>query len=637
MVCGSIPFSLGLVVLFKFVLVSVVLANASDAINHGYPCSSPIYCRGAILDAVHSFNIFEDSKQFVDKPLNNRSVDQVVKEFQELSQHTMTEDIIREFLSRNFLPAGSELHEHLPPDWKTVEQGGLPVYHQIRDDGLKKFSVAVHEKWHKLGRSFSSSVFDYPEQHSLVAVPYPFIIPGGRFREIYYWDSLWVIQGLLVSGMDQTARSMIMNFIELIKRFGHIPNGSRVYYRKRSQPPILALAVEAYTKHPNVPAHDKQSLIELVLPFLEKEHDYWMRRHKVVIAKDGKKYLLNVYKGGQSQPRPESYWEDVTNAASFNNSHSKSLFYQNVAAAAESGWDFSSRWLDTATSAFTTIRTQEIVPVDLNAYLCAQETLLGHFNELIGNRNAAMKFREKALDRGDAIEALLWNDSLKMWRDFDLRHDRQREHFYISHVTPLYTRCNSRKTNVTATDFLRKLLASNDIQKVTAYPGGFPASLIAAAPCCQWDFPNAWPPHQLMLIEGFAQNWDVRAEVVPWAQKWMLAVLIGYQTSGYFYEKYDATVAGKYGGGGEYKVQEGFGWTNGGILRLLELFPTDLTSQYRPASLHPAGLHQRFSTSLLLWCLIPLTLPVMLFVFRKAIFTHKCFKLLFRKSTYVKL
>lgn len=233
----------------------------------------------------------------------------------------------------------------------------------------------------------------------------------------------------------------------------------------------------------------------------------------------------------------------------------KSIFYQNVAAAAESGWDFSSRWLDSATSAFTTIRTQEIVPVDLNAYLCAQETLLGHFNQLIGelgkihnialtyssiflwksplqaavftgNENAAMEFRQKALDRGDAIEALLWNDSLKMWRDFDLRHDRQREHFYISHVTPLYTRCNSRKTNVTATDFLRKLLASDDviktllmllendvlivcifvhflqIQKVTAYPGGFPASLIAAAPCCQWDFPNAWPPQQLMLMEG---------------------------------------------------------------------------------------------------------------------------------------
>ena len=185
-----------------------------------------------------------------------------------------------------------------------------------------------------------------------MSVPYPFIIPGGRFREIYYWDSLWVIQGLLVSGMDQTARSMIYNFVDLIKRlgvviffqayedisrqdsllsmimvmiirFGHIPNGNRVYYLKRSQPPILALAVDAYRKHPNVPPQDQRSLIDYVLPFLEKEHNYWMRRHKVVIKKAGKTFVLHVYKGGQMQPRPESYWEDVTNAAKFNDSHSQ--------------------------------------------------------------------------------------------------------------------------------------------------------------------------------------------------------------------------------------------------------------------------------------------------------------------------
>ena len=280
-------------------------------------------------------------------------------------------------------------------------------------------------------------VAEHPHRHSLIYVPHPFIVPGGRFREIYYWDSYWVIQGLLVSGMTGTARGMILNFVKLIHRysisfstsghyiphlrefvhrFGHVPNGNRIYYEKRSQPPMLAMMVDDYRKHPNTPSADRDSILQDVLPALKIEHQFWMTKRNVTVKVDGQEFAMNVYRGGIRNPRPESYREDVEHAARLTGfqsigsiSNSVSIiqfcfalfsdhflygvylyfagsgdFYSNVAAACESGWDFSTRWLDSPDADFNTMRTESVLPIDLNSFLCAMEDLMGLFYATTG-------------------------------------------------------------------------------------------------------------------------------------------------------------------------------------------------------------------------------------------------------------
>ncbi|GAU99218.1 Treh [Ramazzottius varieornatus] len=564
--------------------VQVFASESKDACldDDGLPCSSLVYGYGPLLEAVQMLSVYLDSKSFVDKPLKNREIDAVLADFEELkSREQLTNENVKDFVNQNFLPIGSELVEYRPPDWKSVENGGLPLIKEIEDEELKKFAELIHNKWETLGRVFQPWVSDQPTHNSLIPVPYPFIIPGGRFREIYYWDSFWIIQGLLVSGMHVTARGMILNCVALINRFGHVPNGNRIYYMKRSQPPFLALMVDAYRLHRNVPEDDRASIISEVLPALEREHAFWMKKRAVsVTTSEGETFTLNVYRGGIRCPRPESYREDKEHAHHLDGLRTPADFFTNVAAGCESGWDFSTRWLDDPlTSDFGTIRTEDIVPVDLNAYIYTQEYLLSEFYELTGNMEKSKYYADLATERADAIQAVFWNDEKKMWRDYDLKHGRQREEFYIAHVAPLFARCRGSKVDVTETGFMLEVIVSEDIQKVTSYLGGFPCSFIEyVRPTCQWDYPNAWPPMQMMLIESFAANPDLRSAVIAWAQKWLNVVYSGFKGSGYFYEKYDVNNPGAYGGGGEYVVQEGFGWTNGGILRLLELFPTELTA-----------------------------------------------------------
>ena len=109
-------------------------------------------------------------------------------------------------------------------------------------------AVYIHNRWKDLGRKVISDVKENPDKYSLIYMKKPFIVPGGRFREVYYWDSYWTILGLLVSGMEETVKGMLENFADLINKYGLIPNGNRVYYTKRSQPPLYIAMVEEYYK-----------------------------------------------------------------------------------------------------------------------------------------------------------------------------------------------------------------------------------------------------------------------------------------------------------------------------------------------------------------------------------------------------
>ena len=155
-----------------------------------------------------------------------------------------------------------------------------------------------------------------PEEshNSLVPLPRPYIVPGGRFREIYYWDSYFTMLGLQVSRRIDLIQNMIDNFCYLIDRFGYIPNGNRTYFLGRSQPPFFACMIQLLAEEKGDETFVKY------LPQLEKEYSFWMKGadqidlkssslHHLVMLPD--KGILNHYWDESDAPRPEAYKHEV--------------------------------------------------------------------------------------------------------------------------------------------------------------------------------------------------------------------------------------------------------------------------------------------------------------------------------------
>ena len=220
------------------------------------------------------------------------------------------------------------------------------------------------------------------------------MIPGGRFREIYYWDSYFTMHGLEASGRVDLIRAMVHNFAHLIDTYGHIPNGNRTYYLSRSQPPFFSLMVDLLAEEKG------NGVFVEYLPALQKEYNYWMdetapTKHLVKMP-DGSD--LNRYYDQLDTPRPESYRQDVeTSEAS---TKDPKIIYRNLRSAAESGWDFSSRWFADGQN-ITTINTTELIPVDLNGLLYHLETTLAKAFRVRGDASkndlaVAKKFEEAA-------------------------------------------------------------------------------------------------------------------------------------------------------------------------------------------------------------------------------------------------
>ena len=196
------------------------------------PCSSQIYCYGELLHTIQTAGIFNDSKTFVDMPSRFPPAE-VLANYAQLPS-VPSRELLLEFLTLNFFEPGSELQVLEPPDW--VEEP--PFLELIQQEEVRVWAKDVHSRWKLLYRRFNHSA-SCLECFSSIALPRPFVVPGGRFREPYYWDTYWVVKGLLVSGMTSTVKGMIENFIYMVRSIGFVPNGARIYYLNRSQPPYL--------------------------------------------------------------------------------------------------------------------------------------------------------------------------------------------------------------------------------------------------------------------------------------------------------------------------------------------------------------------------------------------------------------
>jgi alpha,alpha-trehalase len=405
---------------------------------------------------------------------------------------------------------------------------------------------------------------DKEDQYStLIPLPERYVVPGGRFREVYYWDSYFTMLGLLASGRRDLARDMLDNFAYLIKTIGHIPNGNRTYYLSRSQPPFFAAMVGLYAA-----ATDTTEALRY-LDALEREYGFWMEGaddlapgaayRRVVRLQDGS--LLNRYWDDRAEPRPESYREDYALGHTLPEER-REAFYRNVRATAESGWDFSSRWMRDPED-LRTLETTELVPVDLNSLLFGVErtiAALRAFRGLLGDAAVARRFAAAAERRGAALRALAYDSATGFFYDVGWPSGARRTgHPTLAAAAPLYF-------GVATPEQGRAVAARLEHQFLR--PGGFVTTLVASGQ--QWDAPNGWPPLEWEAIEGVCRYG--RADLAETARaRWLALIRRAYRATGRMTEKYDVVDLDRRAGGGEYPTQDGFGWTNGVALALEEL------------------------------------------------------------------
>lgn len=405
-----------------------------------------------------------------------------------------------------------------------------------------------------------------PPWSSQLPLPEPYVVPGGRFREIYYWDSWFTMLGLAQSGRRDLVVDMVQDFSHLIETYGHVPNGTRTYYLSRSQPPFFFAMVALLS--PQEPARS----FAQYLPQLEREYAFWMAgsgslspssaQRRVVMMPDGA--ILNRYWDDRDTPRDEAYAEDVQLARASGRPPGK--VFRNVRAAAESGWDFSSRWLEDGHS-LTTIHTTEIVPPDLNSLLYGLENAIAAGCRYLRDSTCAQAYADKARRRQTALNRYLWDEQAGAWMDY--RWTRKSHVGRVSAATlyPLFAGLASpAQAGRVARTTVAKLLKAGGLVATTLHTGQ------------QWDAPNGWAPLQWVGIDGL-RRYGHQELARTIACRWLHTVRREYEASGRLLEKYDVVNLDRKGGGGEYPLQDGFGWTNGVTRRLLALYPSEARSK----------------------------------------------------------
>ncbi|KAL1493122.1 hypothetical protein ABEB36_011243 [Hypothenemus hampei] len=579
---------------FIFVVVVLLEYSPIKCEHENYenlppPCSSEIYCHGRLLDTIQMAKIYEDSKSFVDMKMKY-SPNEIMAKFDlfmlDYKERKPTREEVKQFVELNFDPVGQEFEDWVPQDW--IPHPGF--LNEIKDPELKNWGKKLNDIWKILGRKMKEEVKHHIDQYSIIWIPNPVIVPGGRFRELYYWDTYWILQGLLLSEMHHTVKGILENFLYIVEHYGHIPNGGRVYFLARSHPPLLIPMIKSFYDY----TQDKNFIQQNILT-MEREFEYWMANHTKTVHLDGKNYTLAVYGDKSRGPRPESYSEDVESGRLFKEESKKESYYSELKAAAESGWDFSSRWFITnATNKgnLTNIKTRSIVPVDLNAMIYWNAALLSEFNTLIGNDDKARYYNEIAQQWMIATTAVLWHEEIGSWLDYDLQNQVKRDYFYPTNIAPLWTGCYNKTEKEKIVRSVLKYLQNKNIQ----YPGGVPSSVEHTGE--QWDYPNAWPPLQHIMIVGLNNTGDEFAVrlALELAESWVRSNYKAFKESDNMYEKYDSTVFGGGGGGGEYEVQLGFGWSNGVIMDLLHRYP-DLTVDDPPLAASSSVQQPRIASS----------------------------------------
>ncbi|MFN0216869.1 MAG: alpha,alpha-trehalase TreF [Saprospiraceae bacterium] len=496
---------------------------------------SPLY------EAVQSSGIFPDSKFFPDCSLKSDSAN-ILEDYEK--EKTQAGFDLKTFVVAHF-------------DFPETPESNY-------ESGNKPLQEHLDMVWEVLKREPNLSLNG--NHSTLIPLPHPYIVPGGRFREVYYWDSYFTMLGLKESGRVDVIQNMVDNFAYQIDTFGHVPNGNRTYYLSRSQPPFFSLMVSLL-------AEIKGD--EILLQYrrvLEKEYAFWMdgehemvaplegvppihAQRRLVQLSDGS--LLNRYWDDDPSPRPEAYLEDLHTAR--RSKRPEEDTFRHLRAAAESGWDFSSRWFGEEQE-LASIRTCDLLPVDLNCLLYFLEKTLVHAYRQLPDHTPVVVYRERARLRKAAIQKHCWNAEKGFFFDYNIVESQQSRSFTLAGVFPLFFQIAEPQQAASVAKILEERFLC---------PGGLVSTLSHTGQ--QWDAPNGWAPLQWIAYKGLINYGHVElAEKIR--QNWLALCEKTYAATGKMMEKYNVETPNAPGGGGEYPNQDGFGWTNGVYLKLKQKF-----------------------------------------------------------------
>lgn len=488
---------------------------------------SPDQTLGELFADVQRQNVYLDSKAFADL-IPKKRAKQLLREY--TFAKTDPDFNLHEFVRSHFY------------ELSTVQQKA-----EFIADPSQPIEQHISRLWTDLERR------NRRDRGSLIALPYSYIVPGGRFDEQYYWDSYFIMLGLATEGKWDVIEGMIKNFAYMLRKFGFIPTANRTYFLSRSQPPFFSQMVRLLASHKG-----KSVLVEY-LPYLIIEYHFWMRGGSKLAKEEHRAYarlvqpdngtLLNRYYDNRMTPRPESLTEDQETADGAIERDPQRL-YLHLRSGAESGWDFSSRWFVDPDD-IRTIHTADIIPVDLNCLLHQLEETIADSYRVIKQPILAHRFRKLAGRRAAAINHYFWDETEQFFVDYNFHLNEKTHRLTLAGVFPLYA-------NV-ATKRQAKLVAKR-LESDFLKAGGLTCTLVVSGQ--QWDAPNGWAPLHWVAIVGL-RNYGYNDLADKIKERWLHANQEVYHDMYKLVEKYDVVGGNGLGGGGEYPLQDGFGWTNG--------------------------------------------------------------------------
>jgi alpha,alpha-trehalase len=391
---------------------------------------------------------------------------------------------------------------------------------------VAKAFAHIEQKWSEL--TISQTIDD----GTLLGLPYPFVVPSVKnessfaFQEMYYWDSYFIVRGLLASGHDELAAGMVENLIFMAKRFHIIPNASRTYFTSRSQPPFLTSFIfDIYEKQ------DKDT--------------YWLIERLKIAEKE----YRNVW---TSTAHPN--WRNVFKGLS----RHYDINVLDHLAEAESGWDMNTRFQGNCLS---------YIPIDLNCLLYKYENDFARGAELAGDEDTAALWREHARKRAETVTKYLWDDEQGFFFDLDYITQRHSPVWSLASYYALWsglaTKEQARRMVEKLPDFMHVggLVTSKEPDE---YMGEIPT---------QWAYPNGWAPLHWLVVNGL-DSYGYKDEAKSLARTWLSNNLEHFEQNGVFREAYNVVNPEMPPKPGVYPPQLGFGWTNGVFIDLARKFLT---------------------------------------------------------------
>ncbi|RDB14875.1 Trehalase [Hypsizygus marmoreus] len=462
-------------------------------------CPSEIFCAGEILQTVNIAHLYPDDKTFVDKP-TSKSAQEVLNDFKNITSPATYGQLVN-FVKTDFKGEGLELQALALPSFNPTPS----FLNNVTVPIVKAFSQTVHGYWTQLIRGTNSDVLcpggSKGCESSLIPLNHTFVVPGGRFREQYYWDSFWIVEGLIESELYDIVNATLQNFMDELETIGFIPNGGRIYYLNRSQPPVFIQMLGRY-----VTASGDRSILKRALPLAEKELKWWDDNRSVQVtssSSSNESHKMHRYSVNNTAPRPESYLTDykTVNEPTPLNGTASAALYAELASGAESGWDYTVRWFthtdDGSNEGLRSLNVRNTIPVDLNSILYKNHVLLANLYGT-SNRTAANRHRAAAAALRRGIIDLLWDPTKLAFYDYNLVIKAKNTVFSAASFYPLWSGIVPDEL-ISSQDKAFGFFSSLNLV-LNRYNGTFPSTFVDSG--LQWDAPNTWPPHQYIALQA---------------------------------------------------------------------------------------------------------------------------------------